>query len=91
MGKRFKLVSGIIVLCLLCGCSAVEIKEQQPTTKTYYKSWCSTCGNKGWVDCDICYNGKMVHSDYKCWKCNGMGKLKCPTCFGTCNSNGEWK
>ena len=78
-----------LLLIFLSGCATMN-KPEAPAI-THYRDWCSTCGNKGFIECDICYHGIMVQSNHKCWKCKGLGLLECPECKGQSNPNGEWK
>jgi hypothetical protein len=88
MARRLTNIT-IIALCLILGgCATIE--EKQVRSTPYSKDWCYGCGNKGWIPCDNCWDGKMLDGS-RCYKCNGTGKLKCPVCFGKCNPNGEWK
>jgi len=77
-----------IIVLLFSSCASVNKDIVKPPI--YFKNWCVTCGNKAWIPCDNCWNGKMLDGSI-CPKCNGRGKLLCPECFGKCNPNAEWR
>lgn len=85
---RFILISIFLILILLSGCASIITPIEG---YHHYNNWCMTCGNKGFVSCDNCYNGIMCQSNEKCWKCRSLGLVKCPQCNGLSNLNGEWK
>ena len=79
----------IILLCVLLMSCAMENKTTlRPTI--YYKDWCGTCGNKGFIDCNTCWSGKTI-GDLKCYKCGGAGRIICPDCLNKRNIQGEEK
>ena len=43
---------------LLSSCASID--RTPILVEHRYKDWCQTCANKGFIECDNCWHGKML-------------------------------